>query len=68
MTAVGNGHDEMVESDDAVEASIAAEDKLIGVLSQGVDEALDALLVPSASESLWNDDDADIDAEFVFGF
>lgn len=52
MTAVGNGHDEMVESDDAVEASIAAEDKLIGVLSQGVDEALDALLVPSASESL----------------
>lgn len=63
MAAVGNGHDEIVESDDAVEASIAVEETLIALLSQGVDEALEILLVPSAKASLWNDDDADTEAE-----
>lgn len=68
MAAVGNGQDEIVESDDAVEASIAVDEALIGLLSQGVDEALEILLVPSARASLWNDDDADTEAELLFGF
>lgn len=59
----------MVDSVDIIEASIGAEDKLIWLLSQGVDDVLDIILsVLSMMESLWNDDDADIVVEFDVGF
>jgi hypothetical protein len=64
ITAVGYGHEEIVDS---VEVSIAADDKLSGLLSQGVDEVLDTTFsVPSPVESLWNDEEVEMVAEFGF--
>lgn len=66
---MGIGHVEIVDSVEAVEVSMAADDRLIWLLSQGVDEVLDTILsVPSVVKSLWNDDDAETEVELGFGF
>lgn len=59
----------MVDSVDISDASMAADDKLIWLLSHGVDVVLDIILSePSMKESLWNDEDAEIVVEFDVGF
>lgn len=51
IAAVGYGHD-IVDSVETVDVSIAADDKLIWMLSQGVDDVLEiSLSVTSVSES-----------------
>ena len=63
IIAVGIGH-EIVESDDNVDDSMSPEDILLNWLSHGVDALVPIFSISMLESFFWNDDDADIDAEF----